>query len=55
MGRIIPAGTGLGAYKRLTVDVDISEADEMPVRQTREQPREVRDVETIDDAADAGF
>ena len=22
MGRLIPAGTGLGAYKRLTVDVD---------------------------------
>jgi hypothetical protein len=28
MGRLIPAGTGLGAYKRLTVDVD---ADEAPV------------------------
>nr|MBA3503043.1 hypothetical protein [Deltaproteobacteria bacterium] len=28
MGRLIPAGTGLGAYKRLTVDV-ISDEDDM--------------------------
>ena len=28
MGRLIPAGTGLGAYKRLTVDVDEFGADE---------------------------
>ena len=27
MGRLIPAGTGLGAYKRLTVDVDLDEED----------------------------
>ena len=26
MGRLIPAGTGLGAYKRLSVDVDGLEA-----------------------------
>jgi hypothetical protein len=25
MGRLIPAGTGLGAYKRLTVDVAVDE------------------------------
>ena len=25
MGRLIPAGTGLGAYKRLTVDVEIED------------------------------
>jgi DNA-directed RNA polymerase subunit beta' len=29
MGRLIPAGTGLGAYKRLTVDVDASEDDDL--------------------------
>jgi DNA-directed RNA polymerase subunit beta' len=28
MGRLIPAGTGLGAYKRLTVDVQASEDDD---------------------------
>jgi DNA-directed RNA polymerase subunit beta' len=27
MGRLIPAGTGLGAYKRLTVDVDAADED----------------------------
>ena len=29
MGRLIPAGTGLGAYKRLTVDVDVENDDDM--------------------------
>jgi DNA-directed RNA polymerase subunit beta' len=29
MGRLIPAGTGLGAYKRLTVDVDAADEDDM--------------------------
>jgi DNA-directed RNA polymerase subunit beta' len=28
MGRLIPAGTGLGAYKRLTVDVALDDEDE---------------------------
>ncbi|HEY5944783.1 MAG TPA: DNA-directed RNA polymerase subunit beta', partial [Kofleriaceae bacterium] len=28
MGRLIPAGTGLGAYKRLTVDVELEDEDE---------------------------
>ncbi|MCX5742083.1 MAG: DNA-directed RNA polymerase subunit beta', partial [Proteobacteria bacterium] len=28
MGRLIPAGTGLGAYKRLTVDVHLDEVDD---------------------------
>jgi hypothetical protein len=28
MGRLIPAGTGLGAYKRLTVDVATGEDDD---------------------------
>jgi hypothetical protein len=27
MGRLIPAGTGLGAYKRLTVDVQAEDED----------------------------
>ena len=30
MGRLIPAGTGLGAYKRLTVEVETPDEDEMP-------------------------
>ncbi|PID38837.1 MAG: DNA-directed RNA polymerase subunit beta' [Proteobacteria bacterium] len=30
MGRLIPAGTGLGAYKRLHVEVDTAEDDDMP-------------------------
>ena len=30
MGRLIPAGTGLGAYGRLNVEVDSEEEDEMP-------------------------
>jgi DNA-directed RNA polymerase subunit beta' len=29
MGRLIPAGTGLGAYKRLTVDVDAVDEEDM--------------------------
>jgi DNA-directed RNA polymerase subunit beta' len=28
MGRLIPAGTGLGAYKRLTVDVETEDEDD---------------------------
>jgi DNA-directed RNA polymerase subunit beta' len=46
MGRIIPAGTGLGAYKRLTVDVDISaEQDEVrtSARDARQEVPEPRD------------
>ncbi|MBP6630999.1 MAG: DNA-directed RNA polymerase subunit beta' [Kofleriaceae bacterium] len=36
MGRLIPAGTGLGAYKRLTVDVHAEdEDDEVPLTTTR--------------------
>jgi DNA-directed RNA polymerase subunit beta' len=30
MGRLIPAGTGLGAYKSLTVEVESPEDDQMP-------------------------
>ncbi|MCB9555872.1 MAG: DNA-directed RNA polymerase subunit beta' [Deltaproteobacteria bacterium] len=30
MGRLIPAGTGLGAYKNLSVDVTRADVDEMP-------------------------
>ncbi|MFH1132505.1 MAG: DNA-directed RNA polymerase subunit beta', partial [Pseudomonadota bacterium] len=33
MGRLIPAGTGLGAYSRLGMDVETTEEDEMPVPQ----------------------
>jgi DNA-directed RNA polymerase subunit beta' len=29
MGRLIPAGTGLGAYKRLTVDVEAEDEEQM--------------------------
>ena len=31
MGRLIPAGTGLGAYKRLSVNVEDSGTDDLPV------------------------
>ena len=31
MGRLIPAGTGLGAYKRLSLHVEDSGTDDMPV------------------------
>jgi len=31
MGRLIPAGTGLGAYRRLTVQVDAPEDDDVPL------------------------
>jgi DNA-directed RNA polymerase subunit beta' len=30
MGRLIPAGTGLGAYKRLNLEVETPDVDEMP-------------------------
>ena len=30
MGRLLPAGTGLGAYKRLTVDVALDDVDVPP-------------------------
>ena len=30
MGRLIPAGTGLGAYKRLSVHVEDGGAEELP-------------------------
>jgi len=30
MGRLIPAGTGLGAYKRLGIEVETPDEDEMP-------------------------
>jgi len=33
MGRLIPAGTGLGAYKDLHVEVDTPELEELPVPQ----------------------
>jgi len=52
MGRLIPAGTGLGAYKRLTVDVDSSEDLDRPARQAQAEPAEPRDRD--DDLADAG-
>ncbi|MEZ4359948.1 MAG: DNA-directed RNA polymerase subunit beta' [Kofleriaceae bacterium] len=53
MGRLIPAGTGLGAYKRLTVDVhgddEDEDLDEVPV----EEPI-VRDMDDDDDDDDDG-
>jgi DNA-directed RNA polymerase subunit beta' len=30
MGRLIPAGTGLGAYKRLSVHIEDTGADDLP-------------------------
>jgi DNA-directed RNA polymerase subunit beta' len=55
MGRLIPAGTGLGAYKRLTVDVQVSgdadDEDEDDMAMARDAEVEERDQ---DDAAD-GF
>ncbi|MCK5797033.1 MAG: DNA-directed RNA polymerase subunit beta', partial [Deltaproteobacteria bacterium] len=30
MGRLIPAGTGLGAYTELHIEVDIAEEDDLP-------------------------
>jgi len=30
MGRLIPAGTGLGAYKRLNIEVEMLDDDDMP-------------------------
>jgi DNA-directed RNA polymerase subunit beta' len=50
MGRLIPAGTGLGAYKRLTVDVEASEEPLERSSAAHEAP-EPRDT---DDLADAG-
>ena len=39
MGRLIPAGTGLGAYKRLSLHVEDSGADDMPVAAMSARPR----------------
>ena len=30
MGRLIPAGTGLGAYKRLSIHVEDTGAEDLP-------------------------
>ena len=38
MGRLIPAGTGLGAYKRLSIHTDSSEAGESPIAGGAPQP-----------------
>ena len=38
MGRLIPAGTGLGAYKRLTLKMDEPEASEAPVTPSETPP-----------------
>ena len=53
MGRLIPAGTGLGAYKRLTVDVHGDEEDEVPVRRRMEEEVIERDMDDdLDDVDD---
>ena len=39
MGRLIPAGTGLGAYKRLSVHVEDAGTDDLPVAACRRRPR----------------
>ena len=31
MGRLIPAGTGLGAYKKMTLNVEAPTEEEMPI------------------------
>ena len=45
MGRLIPAGTGLGAYKRLTVDVKAEDDDDLSVTgdevSTGDEPRDL--------------
>ena len=43
MGRLIPAGTGLGAYKRLSIHADVPEGGEMvaPVPPPAEASAEV--------------
>lgn len=54
MGRLIPAGTGLGAYKRLTVDVH-GEEDEVPMRRRMEEDEIIerdQDDDEDDDLAD---
>ena len=38
MGRLIPAGTGLGAYKRLTVDVAAEEDEGYMMADEGEEP-----------------
>ncbi len=38
MGRLIPAGTGLGAYKKLTLNVELPPPEEMPVMPPPLQP-----------------
>ena len=51
MGRLIPAGTGLGAYKRLTVDVKTGDEDEEFDADLDNDVAEPRDVEDAADAA----
>ncbi|HUJ62567.1 MAG TPA: DNA-directed RNA polymerase subunit beta', partial [Kofleriaceae bacterium] len=54
MGRLIPAGTGLGAYKRLTVDVALDEEDAMEEGQDgsyvspEPAPRDVEPAEAVE-------
>jgi hypothetical protein len=54
MGRLIPAGTGLGAYKRLTVDValtdDGEEADEADIGDSYLSSEHGHDVDTVEAA-----
>jgi DNA-directed RNA polymerase subunit beta' len=38
MGRLIPAGTGLGAYKRLTLKIDEPVAAEAPASSSEAPP-----------------
>src|SRR4029079_8756941 len=38
MGRLIPAGTGLGAYKKMTLNVELPPPEEMPVAPPPPQP-----------------
>jgi hypothetical protein len=60
MGRLIPAGTGLGAYKRLTVDVALEDEDEDDLASdgsysshSMDMPRGGRDVDALDATSEA--
>jgi DNA-directed RNA polymerase subunit beta' len=50
MGRLIPAGTGLGAYKRLTVDVKAEDDEDLDDDVAGDDDR-VAGASAVDDAA----
>ena len=52
MGRLIPAGTGLGAYKRLTVDVASVDEDGEDVGADGSYLSRGKDADDLAEAAD---